>query len=398
MKFNYKYAIALTMGLAMTAGTLTSCSDDDDDNNGSADNSQNIINEIDAKDVLTYNSTNKDNWNKYMMVVANYLKSDASSLYNDWTENYEGGEAYATTFKNAGKNTTFASALAATEQIVDGCIDIAHEVGQSKIGDPLELWKSKKYEEALYSVESWYSWHSRVDYSNNIESIKNSYYGSLDGKVAATSISAAIAKKNAALDKEVSAAIQKTISTILGIPQPFRNHIASNEALAAVEACAELEELLDKKLKPALSELNEDELEAINAAYVDNVVLPTYKSLKDANEDLYNSVAAFAKAPSNSGFETLCDKWIASRTFWEKSEAFLFGPVGDLGLDPNMDSWPLDQSAIQEILSKGDFSDLNWEGEFDEENEGIAAAQSIRGFHTIEYLIYKSGKPRTIAN
>ena len=36
---------------------------------------------------------------------------------------------------------------------------------------------------------------------------------------------------------------------------------------------------------------------------------------------------------------------------WEQSEAFLFGPVDILGLDPNMDSWPLDQVAIVNILN-----------------------------------------------
>ena len=31
--------------------------------------------------------------------------------------------------------------------------------------------------EALYAVESWYSWHSREDYSNNIVSICNAFCG-----------------------------------------------------------------------------------------------------------------------------------------------------------------------------------------------------------------------------
>lgn len=398
MKMNYKFAIALSMGVAMTS-FMASCSDDDDNNSNEYEdeNSAEIIKKIDAEDTLTYNNANKANWNAYMKVVANYLKSDATTLYTSWTESYNGGEAYMTTFKNAKDNSTFSSALAATEQIIDGCSDIANEVGEAKIGDPLSLWTSGEYADGLYAVESWYSWHSRVDYSNNIESIKNAYYGSLDGKVADNSISAALAKSNSSVNDEAKKAIQNAIDKILAIPQPFRNHIASSEAKAAQEACADLKDLLDNKVKPALSDLSEEDLEAINANYVDNVVLPTYKSLKEANADLYNSVVSFTSAPSNSGFETLCEKWIASRTYWEKSEAFLFGPVADLGLDPNMDSWPLDQTAIKNIINNGDFSGLDWEGDFDEESDDIAAAQSIRGFHTLEYLIYKAGQPRTIA-
>lgn len=395
MKKNYKWGIALVLGLSVPV--MTSCNDDDE--HKETKTSSEIIAEIDAKDNLTYNSENSENWNAYMKVVANHLKKDATSLYNDWTVSYEGGDAYATIFKNAGKNTTFSSALAATEQIVDGCSDIANEVGEAKIGDPLNLWISKKYEEALYAVESWYSWHSRVDYSNNIRSIKNAYYGSLDNKVAENSISAVIAKQNEALDKKVKNAIDNAIKAIEDIPQPFRNHIASAEAVTAQEACADLKEILDNELKPALSDkaITEDMLQAINENYIDQVVVPTYKDLKDANETLYNKVLEFIEKPSNDGFESLCKQWITSRTYWEKSEAFLFGPVADLGLDPNMDSWPLDQNAIQDILKNGNFSQLDWTGDFDEEDDDIAAAQSIRGFHTLEYLIYKAGKARTIA-
>lgn len=399
MKKNFQWKMAFFMGIAMFSAMTTSCKDDDDDNKKDPTGSADIINKIDASDTLEYNAKNKANWNAYMKVVANYLKVDATTLYNDWTEGYENGDAYAVTMKNAGKSgytETFSSALAATEQIIAGCSDIANEVGEAKIGDPLNLWTSGKYAEGLYAVESWYSWHSRVDYSNNIESVKNAYYGSLNGQVAEQSVSAQIAKVDENLDKKVKAAIKNAIDKILAIPQPFRNHIASSEAISAQDACADLKDILDKELTPALSKLSESICENINKNYVDNVVLPTYKSLKEANEDLYKSVVEFTESPSNAGFETLCEKWIASRTFWEKSEAFLFGPVADMGLDPNMDSWPLDQNAIKEILVNGDFKNLNWNGAFDEENDEIAAAQSIRGFHTLEYLIYKAGKARTI--
>ena len=30
-----------------------------------------------------------------------------------------------------------------------------------------------------------------------------------------------------------------------------------------------------------------------------------------------------------------------------------------MGLDPNMDSWPLDQASIIQILNSGNFNDLN---------------------------------------
>ena len=111
------------------------------------------------------------------------------------------------------------------EQIVDGCADIANEVGTAKIGDPYNLYMAGRTEEALYAVESWYSWHSRDDYTNNIRSIRNSYYGSLDGTVNTHSMSALIAEADPDLDARLKAAIQKAADDIQAIPQPFRDGV-----------------------------------------------------------------------------------------------------------------------------------------------------------------------------
>ena len=389
-----RFFIPLTLGLVLS-GAMSSCDDDDDDK--SSKSTEEIIAEIDANDDLEYTSENSKNWNSYMTIIAKYLQSDATTLYNDWAVEYSSEGSYAEIFKAAGNNTTFQSALTATEQIIDGCADIAHEVGESKIGEPYNKWKSKEYKDAVYAVESWYSWHSRVDYSNNIKSIRNSYFGSRDGKVAENSISALVASVDSDLDTKVKNAISDATEAIEAIPQPFRSNIFASEVPVAMEACADLEDILSNQLKPVLSKFSEDQLDAVNENYVDNVVVPTYKALKEANDNLVTTVAAFVASPSNSGFESLADAWLKSREPWEMSEAFLFGPVADKGLDPNMDSWPLDQTSIRAILTSGDFSGLNWDGEYDEEDEGIGNAQSIRGFHTLEYLVYKNGKARTIA-
>ena len=102
-------------------------------------------------------------------------------------------------------------------------------------------------------MESWYSWHSREDYRNNIYSIRNAYYGSLNGTVNANSISALTAKYNPSLDKKVKATIDAAANAIMDIPQPFRNNINSAEANAAMEACADLQDVLEKDLKSFLT-------------------------------------------------------------------------------------------------------------------------------------------------
>ena len=288
-------------------------------------------------------------------------------------------------------------ALVCVEQIIDGCMDIANEVGTAKIGDPYDLYVSGKTTEALYAVESWYSWHSRDDYSNNIRSIRNAYYGSRNGRVAENSIAALVAANNASLDTEVKEAIQGAINAILAIPDPFRNHIDAPEVQTAMTACATLEETLGK-LKSYLQRttaVNGDQyLQPIIETYVNDVVLPTYADLKEANESLYQAALAFQRNPSDANFAAACDAWFDAREPWETSEAFLFGPVDALGLDPNMDSWPLDQDQIVNILNSGNFNELTWSD--DDSDDDIEAVQGVRGFHTMEFLIFKDGDARKV--
>ena len=139
------------------------------------------------------------------------------------------------------------------------------------------------------------------------------------------------------------------------------------------------------------------------------MVLPTYASLLSANTELNTAVRTLANTANaykagtktaddlNQAFKEAALKWIDAREPWETSEAFLFGPVADKGLDPNMDSWPLDVEALKNTLASGNFDNLEWEGEFDEDDETIAAVQNVRGFHTLEFLLFYDGKYRTLS-
>ena len=383
--------------LAFGAATFTACKDDDEEPLANISENEAVNTE--------YNSSYAKQWGNYMRVVATLLKTDSDNLYNYWNTAYDGGDSYAKRFLGY-TGAGFQSSKDCVEQIIDGCVDIAGEVGDSKIKGPVDTWNSGKHDEAVLQVESWFSWHSRVDFSNNIASIKNAYYGSLDGVVNANSISKVINGKNAELDAKVIAAIKGAQDAILAIPQPFRNNLGSAEAQAAIEACGELSDVLDKELKSYIdNNLADYNWDAVLNQYVNGVILPTYKSLSEKNTELYNAVVAFEKNPSNEAFSKCADAWLAARTPWESSEAFLFGPVADKGLDPNMDTWPLDLSGIVKIFNTASWGELEWSGDYEEIPEGeegsqnaqnIESAQQLRGFHTLEYLIFKDGKARTI--
>ena len=209
-----------------------------------------------------------------------------------------------------------------------------------------------------------------------------------------------VAEGDTALDQKVRSTIKAAYDAILAIPQPFRNNIVSAESEAAMDACEELNNVLERELKPYLqnneSKIGDARLDAIVKQYVDAVVEPTYKSLKDKVAALVTAVATLNSNRTNANFTSACNAWLEARQPWETSEAFLFGPVADQGLDPNMDSWPLDQEGIVNVLKTGDWNQMDWSGEYDEDNTQQEEAQSLRGFHTLEYLLFKDGKAREI--
>ncbi|MCR5313727.1 MAG: peptidase M75 [Bacteroidaceae bacterium] len=402
MKKNYLFMGLMVMGLGITA---TSCSDDDDDS--AVEQAQN----------LDYTSENADAWGNYAYNVATLLATDANTLYESWNTSYNGGEAFAKQFKNHTAESGYTSAESCIEQILDGCIDIANEVGTAKIGTPYDLYKKGSTTEALYSVESWYSWHSRDDYKNNIKSIANSLLsyrieGDLsDFNYKSKEVSASCTNsimvqammgfmdntdEGKALGKAAADAWTATVdawNAIEDIPQPFRNNIASSETKKAMEACDALVHELDT-LKGVISTFTEDQCQNIVNQYVDDVVIPTYSDLAAKNKALQSAVKALKDNPTNDTFSAAAEAWLEARAPWETSESFLFGPVDALGLDPNMDSWPLDAVGIANLLKSQNWAAFQWsEGD---EDEAVEAAQSLRGFHTLEYLIFKDGKARTV--
>ncbi|MDE6445112.1 MAG: peptidase M75 [Muribaculaceae bacterium] len=369
---------------------VVACSSDNnepDNNNKEAVDSKNI----------DYSAEYADSWHNYSVKVAELLARDSEDLYGSWATSYDGGASYASIFRNS--TSPYTGPINCIEEILDGCSDIANEVGEAKIGDPFDLYNAGRRDEALYAVESWYSWHSRDDYSNNILSIRNSYLGSLDGSENAASMAALVKSENPELDSDTREAITAAYNTILAIPHPFRNNINCTEARVAMEACADLDDVIRKRLKPFFQNLDIDydpQLKKIVENYTDNVVLPTYDTLRERNAALLQAVKNLAASRTDENFRKAANAWLLAREPWEKSEAFLFGPVDALGLDPNMDSWPLDQDAIVNHLKSGNFSDLEW-SDSDDDNK-VEAAQNIRGFHTLEFLLFKDGEPRKVTN
>lgn len=151
--------------------------------------------------------------------------------------------------------------------------------------------------------------------------------------------------------------------------------------------------------------LNETELsiQQVTKQYLENVVFTTYTNLANATDDLYEQLDD-AKAKFRAGtltqgdIDQICAKFLEARTYWEASEAFLYGPATTFGIDPHIDTWPLDLDALAVSLSNSAQVAM-----LDNGDDGIAYAgaklgQELLGFHGIEFIIFRDGKNRTLAS
>lgn len=140
------------------------------------------------------------------------------------------------------------------------------------------------------------------------------------------------------------------------------------------------------------------ELKEVNANYVDNTVVATYRNLADYNKQLVADLNAMS---DDAGVAKACETWKQSRKWWEFSEAFLFGAAGDYAIDPHTDTWPFDRTQFDKYMSlykNAKLGEEEFENETNTINEAIATGQNLTGFHAVEYLIFREGQPRHFAD
>ena len=92
------------------------------------------------------------------------------------------------------------------------------------------------------------------------------------------------------------------------------------------------------------------EIKDVLDSYVEATVLPTYSQMSDSAIEFNKAVAKLKESASDENLAKAAAAWSKVRTSWERSEAFLFGPAAFASLDPNLDSWPLDQSQLDSLI------------------------------------------------
>ena len=122
--------------------------------------------------------------------------------------------------------------------------------------------------------------------------------------------------------------------------------------------------------------------------YVDRTVIPTYEQLADASVELHTACLAMYNAGvgnvTSAQVETAGEAWKKAREYWERSEAWLYGPAGDYNVDPHIDSWPLDQGLLDDLLANSsEMAKMDADGVYISSQD-----YGLLGFHALEYMLF----------
>ncbi|CDA82967.1 imelysin family protein [uncultured Bacteroides sp.] len=136
-------------------------------------------------------------------------------------------------------------------------------------------------------------------------------------------------------------------------------------------------------------ETKETILKAAVNPYVNKTVIPTYKAMADAAIEMYDKCVIMQEAFEAGNLtidiiKTAGESWNTSRKYWELSEAFLFGAAADYNIDPHIDSWPLDKTAMDRMLNNpGQMAQMS--PDYVANNLGYG----LLGFHAVEYMLFQ---------
>ena len=157
----------------------------------------------------------------------------------------------------------------------------------------------------------------------------------------------------------------------------------------AIDACSnvvsEFEAANGIIAKATLTSEQENYLRNVLTTLVNNVIVPTYTDLADDVEDLEKTLNGLTVSNiTQSQINKACDDFKDARENWERSEAFLMGAASDFDVDPTIDSWPLNRALLLNYFNNG-------------MNDEMLEDATILGFHALEFILFRNGQPRKVA-
>jgi len=168
--------------------------------------------------------------------------------------------------------------------------------------------------------------------------------------------------------------------------ETYKNRSLGNEAIDACATTVTALEAANKVIATAnLTAEQETALRQVLTNLVNNVIVPTYTQLADDVEDLEKTLNGLTvNTITQAQIDKACKDFKAARQHWERSEAFLGGAASDFSIDPTIDSWPLDRTELLDYFKGG------MKAEIEDES-------TILGFHALEFILFRAGQNRKVA-
>ena len=135
--------------------------------------------------------------------------------------------------------------------------------------------------------------------------------------------------------------------------------------------------------------------DAIIKQYLNHTVYPVYTNLANETEKLVEKLELLKANKTQAHVNEAAETFIEARHWWELSEAFLFGAASDFGIDPHIDSWPLDEDAFNNLMASPHMI-----AQLANDEDGTVAGEqlgnALLGFHGIEYILFQNGEARLV--
>ncbi|MBP6402206.1 MAG: hypothetical protein KA492_06700 [Bacteroidia bacterium] len=179
---------------------------------------------------------------EYCQALAQYLKSQSEKVYHTWNPDVTGN--YLFEINHPGQsNSVYSSRRAVFIEIVNALVGICDEVANGKIEEPL-VNQDPSLEESPYSG------NSIVDFTNNLKSVENIYFGKYSGDH--FGLNELVRAYNTSLDNRIQQQLTVSIVSLQAITMPFGEAIIQiplqlQQVQANINA---LKETLEQELLP----------------------------------------------------------------------------------------------------------------------------------------------------
>lgn len=183
----------------------------------------------------------------YLIALSTNLNTLCNQAKSSWDTTLTGN--YTSEFNTAGNGSSiYLTQRSAYEQVMDAMIDICDEVANGKIAEPY-INQDPTLEESPFSS------NSIIDFTDNIRSVQNMYFGkySNDGK----GLEDLIKANNLSMDGIIKTRIANSFNALGNITVPFGQAISTQQTQVqnCIQSINDLKDYLETTVKPYVQTL-----------------------------------------------------------------------------------------------------------------------------------------------